>query len=114
MILEKCHKGIRYTLGNDGLKDGDHVYPIANGRCIDGGGWVLHDIDWTRFTDDQPHVIENINHSDYKPYEVRTGNGYGPKEIYYKVIKREHQVVVKETQLPGGLIPTFTIKNYTF
>lgn len=35
---------------------------------------------------DDNHKILNLHHSTYKPFEVRTDNGYGPKEGYFKVI----------------------------
>jgi hypothetical protein len=41
MNIEHVHEGIRYTLTNDGLQQGDKVYPIAWGRCLDGGGWIF-------------------------------------------------------------------------
>jgi hypothetical protein len=95
MNVEKVHNGIRYTLSNDDLKVGDKVFPIAWGRCLDDGGWILHDIDFRELTSgfpDEPHEILDLKHSDYKPYEVRTDHGYSPSECYYKIIKKEKQV----------------------
>lgn len=36
--------------------------------------------------ENEDHIIENLNYSDYKPYEVKTNRGYGPKENYFKII----------------------------
>lgn len=95
MIIEHIHNKIRYTLSNEGLKVGDNVYPIANGRTTDDGSWILHNLDYRDFTSgfpDEPHTILDLHHSDYKPYEVRTKQGFGPIEKYYRIIKREEQV----------------------
>lgn len=95
MKVEKVHNGIRYTLSNEGLVNGDEVFPIGSGRCLDDGGWILHKIDFRDFISgfpDEPHTIKNTHYSDYKPYEVHTSHGYGPIESYFKVIKLEQQV----------------------
>ena len=34
----------------------------------------------------EKHIIQDLHHSDYKPYEVRTNNGFGPKEAYFKIV----------------------------
>jgi hypothetical protein len=95
MNIEHVHEGIRYTLTNDGLQQGDKVYPIAWGRCLDGGGWILHELDFKPYLSgfpDEPHTIIDLKHSDYKPYQVRTDMGFSPIECYYKIIKKEKQV----------------------
>ncbi len=95
MNVEKVFDGIRYTLSNDNLAVGDKTYPIANGRCLNAGGWILHNIDFRDFLSGfpkEPHIILDLNHSDYKPYQIRTDHGFGPIEKYYKIIKKEHQV----------------------
>ena len=100
MNIEKVHKGIRYTLSNDNLKEGDKVYPIARGRCLDNGGWILHGFDFRAFMcgfPDEPHTIIDLDYSTAKPQEVRTDMGYSPIEGYYKIVKREEQVKVRET-----------------
>lgn len=100
MKVEKVHNNIRYTLSNDDLKVGDKVYPIADGRCLDDGDWILHGFtfkDYCTGFPDEPHQILDLNHSDYKPYQVRTDFGYSPIECYYKIIKKEKQV--KEIKL---------------
>lgn len=93
MKVEKVYNGIRYTLSNENLAVGDKVYPIARGRCLDDGSWILHEINfgnaWTGFPE-EPHTILDLKYSaDYKPYEVRTDMGYSPIECYYKIIKME-------------------------
>jgi hypothetical protein len=100
MLVEKVHNGIRYTLSNESLKVGDEVYSIANGRCLDNGDWILHDFDFRDFMSgfpNEPHIIENLKYSDYKPYEVKTNMGFSPKERYYKVIKMEEKIKVSES-----------------
>jgi hypothetical protein len=101
--VEKVIGDKRYTLTNEGLRVGDEVYPIGQGRCLDGGGWIFHKIDFHEsymdFPND-PHKIINLKHSDYKPYEVRTDHGYGPRETYYKIVKVEHQESIDKN--PGG------------
>ena len=101
MKVEKVLNGIRYTLSNQNLQVGDKVYPIARGRCLDNGGWILHEIEFeskyveglnTSGFPDEPHTILDLKHSkDYKPYEVRTDMGYSPIECYFKIIKKEKQ-----------------------
>ncbi len=95
MQVEHVHDGIRYTLSNDNLKVNDEVYPIARGRCLGGDGWILHNFDFRHFMcgfPDEPHIILDLKHSDYKPYEVRTNHGFSSHECYYKIIKKEHRV----------------------
>ena len=95
MKTEKFHNNIRYTLSNEDLKIGDKVYPIAKGRCLDNGDWILHNFDYRDFMSgfpDEPHTILNLKYSDYKPYEIQTDKGYGPIESYYKIIKMEKQI----------------------
>jgi hypothetical protein len=96
MVIEKMFNGIRYTLSNENLKVNDEVFPIASGRCLDNGGWILHDFsfeDYSTGFPDEPHRILKLKHSDYKPYEVRTNHGYSPIERYYKIIKKEEKIV---------------------
>ena len=97
MKVEHVHEGMRYTLSNDDLKTGDEVFPIADGRCLGGDDWILHGFDYRDFCSgfpDEPHIILDLNHSEYKPEEIRTNHGYGPREKYYKIIKREVQIQV--------------------
>lgn len=109
MLIEKIHESIRYTLSNEGLAMGDKVYPIGNGRVRDDGSWILHELDFTDFTSgfpDEPHTIENLNYSDYKPCEVRTDHGFSPIESYFKVIKKEQQVTVDRGGLNFAFVET--------
>ena len=99
MIVEKVHNGIRYTLSNENLNVNDEVFPIAWGRCVDNNQWILHEIDYDHSGfPDEPHIITNLNYSDYKPYQVSTDFGYGPIEQYFKIIKKEK----KETKTSFG------------
>jgi hypothetical protein len=106
MVIEHYHNKLRYTLSNDNLKVGDLVYPIAEGRCLDDGGWILHNFDFRDFCSgfpDEPHTILNLNYSTYKPEEVRTSHGFGPIEMYYKIIKVEERIVEYHEPGPSGL-----------
>ena len=99
MKVERVFKNIRYTLSNENLSNGDKVYPIAEGRTLDDGSFILHDFSWEDYMSgfpDEPHIILNINYSDYKPYEVQTDMGFSPVECYYKIIKKEKQVPERE------------------
>lgn len=99
MKVERVHNEIRYTLSNENLKVNDNVFPIAGGRCLDNGGWILHEFDFRDFMSgfpDEPHKILDLKHSDYKPYEVRTDRGYSPIERYYKIIKKEEQIKLSD------------------
>ena len=95
MKIEKVLNGIRYTLSNENLMKGDSVFPIASGRVTDNDEWILHTIEYkpssTGFPD-EPHIIKDLEHSTYKPYQIHTNHGYGPIETYYKIIKKEHKV----------------------
>jgi hypothetical protein len=85
MKIEKVHEKIRYTLSNENLKVGDEVYPIAIGRCLDDGGWILHELDFRDFMSgfpNEPHIIKNLNYDNGrqgKPYQVKTDKGYSVK-----------------------------------
>lgn len=94
MKIEKIHNNFRYTLSNDNLKNGDKVYPIADGRCLEDGEFILHNFNYhdLLMEFDDPHTILDLQHSNYKPYEVSTDKGYSPKEVYYKIIKIEKQI----------------------
>ena len=104
MIIEKIHNKLRYTLSNDNLEVGDRVYSIANGRCIGGDRWILHEIDFKHSGfPEEPHIIKNLHHSDYKPYEIQTDHGFGPRETYYKIIKVEQRIIEYHDIGPSGL-----------
>lgn len=112
MQVEKVLNGVRYTLSNEGVQVGDQVYPIARGRCLPDGGWILHEIEFeshrvaglnTSGFPDEPHTILDLNHSEDKAYQVRTDHGYSPIECYFKITKREE---LRETTKPGALFKT--------
>lgn len=106
MKVETVHEGIRYTLSNEGLKTNDKAFPIAFGRCLDNDGWILHGFTFedycTGFPND-PHTLIDLKYSDYKPEQVRTNKGFGPIEIYYRIIKREKKEIVK----PDDMFKTY-------
>ena len=81
-----------YTLSNEGLVEGDKVFPISYGRCENGvhihEEFMFPKPEWNEFPDD-PHTIEDLHYSDYKPYEVHTDYGYGAVEQYFKIINIE-------------------------
>jgi len=107
MKIETVHDGIRYTLTNDNLRVGDKVFPIGNGRCLDDGGWILQDLDYSEFMcgfPTEPHTIKNLNYDNGrqgKAYQVQTDHGFGPIESYYKILKMEKQIKVKESMFGG-------------
>lgn len=99
MKIEHVFNKIRYTLTNENLNVGDKVYPITRGRCLDDGGWILHNLDYRDFISgfpNEPHTLLDLNYSKSKPYQVRTDMGYSPIECYYKIIKKEQNKLVKE------------------
>jgi hypothetical protein len=112
MKIETHYKAKRYTLSNDNLKNGDLVFPIAKGRCLGGDEWILNEISFNKnYSDfpDNPHTILNTKNDTYKPYEVKTNFGYGPREIYYKIIKIEEQTI-KSTSIFGSQFEWTEIK----
>jgi hypothetical protein len=107
MKVETVHDGIRYTLSNDKLRVGDKVFGIGWGRCLDDGGWILHNLDYREvmsgFPND-PCTIKNLNYDNgrqSKAYQVQTDRGFGPIESYYKIVKMEEQIKVKESMFGG-------------
>lgn len=95
MKVEKVHEGIRYTLSNEGLSTNDKVFPIANGRCFGKDEWILHGFNfdeyWSGFPN-KPHTIIDLEYSNNKTEQIRTTNGFGSIEKYYKIIKMEKQI----------------------
>lgn len=76
------------TFSNEDLKNGDEVFTISNGITLDGV-YTHQEFDFSDYMcgyPDEPHIIKDLNHSTYKPYEVKTSHGYGPKEMYFKII----------------------------
>ena len=107
MIVEHVHNEIRYTLSNENIKVGDMVYPIANGRHSENDGWILHNFNYEYYRSgfhNEPHKILDLKHSDYKPYQIKTDHGYGPIEMYYKIIKWEHRVKVRDGFMGSDII----------
>lgn len=88
MKIETIRKKIRYILSNENIRNGDYTYPIGRGRCTDDGGWILNEIDFKDFPF-HPHKILDTKNDKYKPYQVHTDKGYGPIEMYFKIIKKE-------------------------
>jgi len=87
------HEGKIYTFSNENLTEGDKVYPIAFGRT-ENGKWIHEEFgfgEWSTGFPDYPHTIEDLNNSDFKPYQIRTDYGFGPIEKYYKVINIEDE-----------------------
>lgn len=88
MQTTRNHKGNQYLFSNENLKNGDLVFPISNGRV--SGDTYEHEYydfkDYMSGFPNEPHTILDINHSNYKPYQIRTSHGYGPIETYYKII----------------------------
>lgn len=103
MKIEHYHNGIRYTLSNENLEEGNPVFPIASGRVLDDGSWILHEFKFENYCTgfpDEPHIIKNLHYSDSKPEEVLTNMGYGPVETYYKIIKKEVKVKNPDGKFP--------------
>jgi hypothetical protein len=103
MKVEKVHEGIRYTLSNEGLKEGDEVYPVADGRQTENDGWIIHNFDFRGFASgfpDEPHIVKGFD-STPKEKTIRTNKGYSFSECYYKIIKCEKQVKVSDSMFGG-------------
>jgi hypothetical protein len=81
--------GIEYTLTNEGLEVGDMVFPISTGQSDSDAGTYKHRaFDFRKFMTgfpDEPAKVIDLAHSDYKPYQIRTSDGYGPIEKFFKV-----------------------------
>lgn len=82
IIIETVKDGKRYTLCNEGIKVGDTVYSIGEGRRTDTG-WILHALNWKNFNDEESTTVTKLD--DY----IRTKRGYGNYGTYFKVIKVE-------------------------
>lgn len=102
MKIETILNDVRYTLSNDNLNVGDSVYYIARGRVADDNEFIYHRFDFSTdasgFPND-PHIIKNMKYSKDKSYEVQTNYGFSAKEAYFKIIKKEKQVQIKEQKL---------------
>jgi len=69
-------------LTNEDLQVGDKVYPISNGRVYDK--IYSHESYDFSYLDEEAHIIETLDYSPYKPYQISTNMGFGPIEKYYK------------------------------
>jgi hypothetical protein len=99
MKIVKHLEGIKYTLSNESLQKGDAVFPILRGEVRGNNEFIIEFIDFrSSGFPDNPHTIKSLEYSDYKPYEISTDMGYGPKEKYFKIIKREHRVKDKNVK----------------
>ena len=88
MKISYTYTKIDYLFTNENLKEVDKVYSISRGYCSKEIGYIHHEFDFHMFTEyiDDPHIITNLHHSDYLPYQISTNNGYGPVESYYKLM----------------------------
>ncbi len=75
----------QYFFTNEDLKVGDEVWPLTSGYN-ENGVYYVSSITRDYFEPNEPHIIQNLKHSDTKSYEVRTNHGYGPRECYFKLI----------------------------
>jgi hypothetical protein len=85
------YNGKKYTLTNEELSVGDKVYSISWGH-IEDDKYFHEKFDFRNVVSgwkSDPHTIVDLHYSDYKPSEVHTNHGYGPKEGYFKIIKVE-------------------------
>lgn len=116
MKVEKVHNKVRYTLSNENLNVGDEVFPIARGRCLPDGGWILHNFDFRDFMSgfpDEPHIIKDLNYAsgvNGKKTHIRTDKGYSHRDCYFKIVKVEEHIKVKETVF-GGSYEWVDVKN---
>jgi len=89
MIIQHTHNDIDYILSNENLKVGDRVCPISRGRTY-GDKHIHFEYDFRNFMcgfPDEPHIIQDLHYSkNDKAYQVHTSHGFGPIEMYYKII----------------------------
>lgn len=79
---------------NENLKVGDQVFPIYTPVLKE-----LCFLDFASGYPDEPHTIQKLKRSDYKPYETSTSHGYGPEEKYFKIIP-------KGSAVPDVVVPS--------
>ncbi len=95
MKIEKVFEGIRYRLSNENLKVGDKVFSILNGRTLSDGTYLLHNVNFKESCSGFPneyHTIKEIITTE-TPNRVITDMGYSPIDVYFKIIKKEKQVM---------------------
>lgn len=103
MKIERVHDKVRYTLSNENLNVGDRVFPIAWGRCLPDGGWILHNLDFDEAVSgfpNEPHIIKDLNYDSGvggKKLHIRTDKGYSHRDCYFKIVKIEEHVKVRKT-----------------
>jgi len=92
MKTTHVYQHILYTLSNEDLKVGDETFPVSAGISKDDV-YIHERFEFARYMSgfpNDPHIIEDLHHNDqYKPYEIRTNHGYGPKEKYFKIISKK-------------------------
>jgi len=95
MIIRHQYKDVDYILSNENLQEGDKVYPISRGRTCEPGNWkqayhIHYNYDFRDFMSgfpDDPHIIVDLAYSTTsKAYQIHTDHGFGPIEMYYKII----------------------------
>jgi len=92
MKTTHVYQHILYTLSNEDLKVGDETFPVSAGISKDDV-YIHERFEFARYMSgfpNDPHIIKDLHHNDqYKPYEIRTNQGYGPKEQYFKIISKK-------------------------
>ncbi len=92
MDTTHTYQGISYVLTNEGIVNGDKVFPISEGTVKSDGTYEHNSFDYRGFMSGfpyEPHVMIDVKHSDYKPYQSRTSHGFGPIEKYFKIKSKE-------------------------
>jgi hypothetical protein len=115
MKVERVHDKIRYTLSNEGLKEGDEVYPVAQGRQTKNDGWIIHNFDFRDFMSGfpaEPHIIKSFDNRHSKEMIINTNKGYSFSECYYKIIKCEKQI--KDGDIPFAMYTWVEIEKPVF
>lgn len=89
MNIAIFNKGMKPSLlTNENLQVGDEVFPLTSGYN-NGKDYFVTKIETEKYMTgwpDEPHVIQDLSHSETKSYQVRTDHGYGPIESYFKLI----------------------------
>ena len=91
MLIEKIMDGIRYRLTNENIQVGDTVWPIGQGRHVEFGVWLLHELEWSTFDLSAPHIVQGIKGS-----TIETQRGYSHVGVYFKIILVEEQIRIDE------------------
>lgn len=100
------YKNGEHLLTNEGLKLGDHVFPLVDGLRRNGKFYVagLPDPDDSAYTllactgfPSEPHTITEFYQDAGIPC-IRTDKGYSPAECYFKTIE-ETPIELTESEL---------------